>query len=70
MTRTAGQADELADRESDGISASLRWNRETGDISVLVEDSELGESFVVPAQPEQALQVFHHPYAYAPRNRP
>jgi hypothetical protein len=32
----------------------------------LVEDSELGERFVVRAEPEQALQVFHHPYAYAP----
>jgi NADPH:quinone reductase-like Zn-dependent oxidoreductase len=28
MTRTARQADELAYRESDGISVSLRWNRE------------------------------------------
>jgi hypothetical protein len=57
MTRTARQADEPAHRESHGISVSLRWNRETGDISVLVEDSALGESFVVPAQPEQALLV-------------
>jgi hypothetical protein len=57
---------ELAFRESDGIAISLRWNPETGGVSVLVEDSELGESFVVPAAPEQALQVFHHPYAYTP----
>jgi hypothetical protein len=56
---------ELACRESDGIAVSLRWNPDTGDVSVLVEDSELGESFVVRAEPEQALQVFHHPYAYA-----
>jgi hypothetical protein len=70
MTGTARQADELDYRESDGISVSLRWNRETGDISVLVEDSELGESFVVPAQPERALEVFHHPYAHASKNRP
>jgi hypothetical protein len=68
MTRTARQAEELAYGKSDGISVSLRWIRETGDISVLVEDGELGESFVVPAQPEQALQVFRHPYAYAPKN--
>jgi hypothetical protein len=54
---------ELARRESDGIAVSLRWDPETGDVSVLVEDSELGESFVVRAEPEQALQVFHHPYA-------
>jgi hypothetical protein len=67
MTRTARQAAELAYRENDGISVSLRCNRETGDISVLVEDSELGEGFVVPAQPQQPLQVFHHPYAYAPK---
>ena len=57
---------ELAYRESDGIAVSLRWNQETGGVSVLVEDSELGESFVVPAQPEQALQAFYHPYAYPP----
>jgi hypothetical protein len=56
---------ELASREGDGIAVSLRWNPETGDVSVLVEDSQLGESFVVRAEPEQALQVFHHPYAYA-----
>jgi hypothetical protein len=60
---------ELAYREGGGIAVSLRWNRETGDVSVLVEDSDLDESFVVPAEPEQALQVFHHPYAYAARSR-
>jgi hypothetical protein len=66
MTPIERQEDkELAYRESDGIAVSLRWNRQTGDVSVLVEDSELGE-FLVPAAPEQALQVFHHPYAYAP----
>jgi hypothetical protein len=57
---------ELTYRESAGISVSLRWNWETGEISVMVDDSSLGEGFVVPAAPEQALQVFHHPYAYAP----
>jgi hypothetical protein len=60
---------ELAFRGSAGIAVSLRWNPDTGDVFVLVEDSELGESFVVRAEPEQALQVFHHPYAYA-RNVP
>jgi hypothetical protein len=58
---------ELARREGDGSAVSLRWNPETGDVFVLVEDIGLGESFVVRAEPEQALQVFHHPYAYAPR---
>jgi hypothetical protein len=66
MTQIARQIEkELAYRDSGGIAVSLRWNRETGHVSVLVEDSDLGESFVVRAEPEQALQVFHHPYAYA-----
>jgi hypothetical protein len=58
---------ELACRESDGIAVSLRWNPETGDISVTVEDSQLGKTLVLRAEPQQALQVYHHPYAYAPR---
>jgi hypothetical protein len=65
MTRIERQEKGLAHRESDGIAVSLHWNPKTGDISVLVEDSDLDESFVVRAEPEQALQVFHHPYAYA-----
>ena len=65
MTRIETQEKELAYRESDGIAVSLRWNRETGDVSVVVEDSRLGETFVLPAASEQALQVFRHLYAYA-----
>jgi hypothetical protein len=68
MTPIETQEDkELAYREGDGIAVSLRWNPETGDLSVSVEDSQLGNSFVLRAQPEHALQAFHHPYAYAPR---
>ena len=53
-TQVGRQGEELAYRENGGIAVSLRWNRETGDVSVFVEESELGESFVVPAEPEQA----------------
>jgi hypothetical protein len=66
MTQIESQDErELANRESAGIAVSLRWNRETGDVSVVVEVSRPGGSFVVPAVPERPLQVFHHPYAYA-----
>jgi hypothetical protein len=61
------EQEELAYRESDGIAVSLRWNRKTGDLNILVEESGLGHIFVVPAELEQALQVFRHPYAHAPR---
>jgi hypothetical protein len=65
MTPIERQEEELAYREGAGIAVSLRWNRQTGDVRIVVEDGELGESFVLPAAPDQALQVFHHPYAYA-----
>jgi hypothetical protein len=50
-------------RQGGGIAVLLRWNREMGDVSVLVEDRKLGESFVVRPNPDRALQVFHHPRA-------
>jgi hypothetical protein len=65
VTPIERQEEELAYREGAGIAVSLRWNRQTGDVRIVVEDGELGESFVLPAAPEQALRVFHHPYAYA-----
>ena len=62
MTPIKRQEDkELAYRESDGISVSLRCNRETGDVSVLVEDSKLGESFVVPAAVASSTTAFTAP---------
>jgi uncharacterized protein YbjT (DUF2867 family) len=68
MTPIKRQEDkELAYRESDGISVSLRCNRETGDVSVLVEDSKLGESFVVPAAVASSTTAFTAPGGIALR---
>jgi hypothetical protein len=64
MTLIERDEEELSTEKA--TESRSRWNRETGDVRVIVEDSKLGESFVVPAQPERVLQVFHHPYAYAP----
>ena len=58
---------ELDYRESNGITVSLRWGRRSNRLSVVVEDSPRGESFTLPARPDNALEVFHHPYAYARR---
>lgn len=44
--------EELADRESDELAVSFHWNRNTGDLNVLV-DGELGLSFAVETVPEQ-----------------
>jgi len=58
--------EELAVRESDGVHVSLLWERATDRVVVFVEDHKLDETFVLRVlSDESALDVFHHPYAYA-----
>ena len=56
---------ELHHRSADGIEVSLLWSRVTNALTVAVEDSRSGQSFVLPAPAEKALDVFEHPFAYA-----
>jgi hypothetical protein len=56
---------ELHHRSADGIEVSLLWSRVTNALTVAVEDSRSGQSFVLPAPAETALDVFEHPFAYA-----
>jgi hypothetical protein len=58
---------ELAERDSDGIYVTLRWDNGTGSLSVSVKDSRTGETFDIDANKTNALDVFRHPYAYAAR---
>lgn len=61
---------ELDSRTSDGIHVRLLWHTDEERVSVAVEDTKTGELFEVPVtDPERALDVFHHPYAYAARAR-
>ena len=63
-------ARELDSRTSDGIHVRLLWHPEDGHVSVAVDDAKTGEQFDLPVRGgEQALDVFHHPYAYAARRR-
>jgi hypothetical protein len=56
---------ELAYRAGDGVEVSLLWTRSESRLTVVVSDSRTGDGFELPAHPENALDVFHHPYAYA-----
>jgi hypothetical protein len=56
--------EELDHRENDGIAVSLLWHRRSNRLSVVVEDNQLGESFTLAARPDNARDVFTHPYAY------
>ena len=69
MATTATQpAKELAFREADGLEVALLWHQHEGFVSVTVDDSKTGEVFeLVLAEDDDALDVFHHPFAYAAR---
>jgi hypothetical protein len=56
---------ELAHRANDGVEVSLLWSKVCRRLTVVVSDSRGGHSFELTAHPENALDVFHHPYAYA-----
>jgi hypothetical protein len=59
---------ELDSRTNDGINVSLLWHAEDGRVSITVEDTKTGEAFELTVRDgERALDVFHHPYAYATR---
>jgi hypothetical protein len=56
---------ELAHRASDGVEVVLVWHEVTNELTVSVSDARSGVYFTLPARPDQALDVFHHPYAHA-----
>jgi hypothetical protein len=59
-------AKELHSRENDGIHVQLLWAAEDDRVWVSVHDSKRSESFGVEVRDRsRALDVFHHPYAYA-----
>jgi len=57
---------ELDSRVNDGIQVRLLWHQVDGHLSVAVHDSKTGDAFELPVGTgESALEVYHHPYAYA-----
>jgi hypothetical protein len=55
---------ELADRANDGLDVRLYWNRESGRVKVAVTRIHTGEVAELWVAPEDALEAFHHPFAY------
>ena len=56
---------ELAHRTDNGIDVSLLWSRQTCELVVTVSDLRTDESFTLDAPRHRALDVYHHPFAYA-----
>jgi hypothetical protein len=64
----ASRAKELAERSGDGITVRLFWDESSNDVWVDVADKKVGNEFSVPVnvnRGESAMDVFHHPFAYA-----
>ena len=55
---------ELDHRSADGLDVSLWWNAEDDQTFVFVDDSRTGQTFRIAVDGSDALDVFHHPYAY------
>ena len=56
---------ELAVRASNGTQVRLLWRQGTRQLWVEVREPATASALRIQAQPENALDVFHHPYAYA-----
>ena len=63
-THTHIARQELAYRSSNGIDVFLLWSPTDDSLAVLVIDDN-ADSFELVVGPAEAMEVFHHPYAYA-----
>jgi hypothetical protein len=58
---------ELDHRSGDGFDVTLLWSARTGRVFVAVEDTRTNDSFRIAVDPRDAMEAFHHPYAYGCR---
>jgi hypothetical protein len=56
---------ELDYRSTDGLEVTLLWQPETKAVAVKVYDAKTGDDFNLDVDPTDAMDAFHHPYAYA-----
>ena len=64
-TTTRKHIRELAERTLNGTLMRLVWLQGTRELWVEIREPEFDVTIVIPAEPEHALEAFHHPYAYA-----
>lgn len=55
---------DLAERHFSGVTVLLLWDRRSGRLWIDVIHLATGHSFIVDATPQNALEVFYHPFAY------
>ena len=65
MSNTESERRELARRFYAGVDVTLYWDHTLDDLIVSVSDEREGAYFEIRPQRYLALDVYHHPYAYA-----
>jgi hypothetical protein len=61
---------ELNSRSDNGVDVALLWRRYDDTAVVAVVDQRNGEAFLLDVhEDDDALDMFHHPYAYAAHRR-
>jgi hypothetical protein len=56
---------ELDARHAAGIDVQLLWDPRTQGVSVVAHDGMTDETVTIFVEPDQALEVFRHPFAHA-----
>lgn len=66
MSTARSHIRELNHRSTDGIDVHLLWDRLVDRLFVAVFDAKTGDAFELAVEAgESALEVFHHPFAFA-----
>ena len=66
MKATDAPVRELDFCESAGLQVTLLWQAVGNRIWVCVRDARTDDAFAFGVAPADALDAFHHPFAYAP----
>jgi hypothetical protein len=66
-SRVTDTTRELAQRLSGTAEVLLLWHPEIDCVELSVSDLATGEGFHIEVAPGNAMEAFHHPYAYAAR---
>ena len=56
---------ELDARHPAGIDVELLWDPRTHGVLVVARDATSDETVTIYVEPDEALEVFRHPFAYA-----
>ena len=56
---------ELDHRTSNGLDVRLLWRSATNEVFIQVNDERTADAFTLAVAPDEALDAFTHPYAYA-----